>query len=108
MNMNEYQDLASVTEKYYGDFDKRLTSHTLGIAGEAGEVANYVKKAIFHEHGIDAEKMKDELGDVLWYVALIAETMSLELNDIAEHNIAKLKARYPEGFSVDKSINREE
>ena len=115
MNMNEYQELAKITEKDYGPNKmeltnnwKRLVSHVLGVAGEAGEVANYVKKGVFHEHGIKPEKIKDELGDILWYVALIAETIHISLEDVAQHNVAKLKKRYPEGFSVDKSINREE
>ncbi len=110
MNMNEYQELSKITEKDYDPSEPhmRLISHTLGVAGEAGEMANYVKKGIFHEHGIDREKIKDELGDILWYVALIAEASSIQLEDVALNNVAKLKRRYPEGFSVDKSINREE
>ena len=80
----------------------------LGIAGEAGEVADLVKKELGHGHPRNSEKMAKELGDVLWYVAALAEEYGYSLSAVATMNIEKLKARYPQGFTVDGSINRVE
>jgi NTP pyrophosphatase (non-canonical NTP hydrolase) len=76
--------------------------------GELGEVIDLLKKHLFHKHPLNKEKLKFELGDLLWYIATTATTAGIDLDDIAESNIAKLKARYPEGFSEEKSINRKE
>jgi NTP pyrophosphatase (non-canonical NTP hydrolase) len=84
-----------------------LAITALGIAGEAGEVADYIKKVLGHGHPLDIDKLRNELGDVLWYVAVMAHHLNLDFEDVARQNIAKLKKRYPEGFSTEKSINRE-
>ena len=97
MNFEEYQSKASVTALY----PKRLNNleyPTLGLAGEAGEVANIVKK-IQRDHGgtITEEiraKLKDELGDVLWYISACADELGLTLEEIAAFNIEKLAARH--------------
>lgn len=78
----------------------------LGLAGEAGEFNDLIKKWIFHEKRIDTDHAKKELGDVLWYVALICESFNWNMSDIMQLNVDKLKARYPEGFDVDKSNHR--
>lgn len=85
----------------------RLTVSALGVAGEAGEVADIIKKHVGHAHPLNEDKLKDELGDVLWYVADLAKTLGITLSSVAEHNVAKLQKRYPEGFSTERSINRE-
>lgn len=108
MNMNEYQELAQRTANHeLGDMP-RLAVAALGLAGEAGEIADAVKKHVGHGHELDAEYVKKELGDILWYVAEMAEVFGLSLEQIAYANIAKLKKRYPEGFSEERSINRTE
>lgn len=78
----------------------------LGVAGEAGEVADIIKKELGHGHVRDAEKMAKEIGDVLWYLAVLADEYGYNLSDIATMNIEKLKARYPDGFSSERSVNR--
>lgn len=85
-----------------------LLNGALGLSGEAGEVADMIKKHIFHGHALNTDELVKELGDVLWYVALIAETIGKSLDTIAEVNIEKLKNRYPEGFTETASINRTE
>lgn len=80
----------------------------LGISGEAGEVTDYIKKVAFHGHELDKDKLVKEIGDVLWYAALLADTIGINLEEIAIRNIDKLKIRYPEGFSHENSINRKE
>ena len=71
----------------------------LGLAGEAGEVADLVKKGILHRTNVDRPgRIMEELGDVLWYVAGLASHYGLSLDDIMEANIAKLRERYPDGW----------
>ena len=97
MKFEEYQSEASRTALY----PKRLSNleyPTLGLAGEAGEVANIVKK-IQRDHGgeINDEirgKLKDELGDVLWYISACADELGLTLGEIAEFNVRKLAMRH--------------
>jgi NTP pyrophosphatase (non-canonical NTP hydrolase) len=71
-----------------------------------GELANKAKKVMWHGHAFDETEFVDELGDCLWYFSEIATTLGLDLSDIAEFNIDKLKSRYPEGFSEEASVNR--
>lgn len=80
----------------------------LGLAGEVGEFVDLVKKWIFHEHAIDEEHLKKELGDVCWYIALICFCFGWDLQEILDLNIQKLEKRYPEGFDVDQSKVRKE
>jgi len=83
-----------------------VANYALGIAGEAGEVADAVKKEIFHGHTSDREALKKELGDVLHYVAGLAWMYGFTLDEVATANIQKLMARYPDGFSEEASRNR--
>jgi NTP pyrophosphatase (non-canonical NTP hydrolase) len=108
MNFNEYQTAANRTRNH--DLSKRdvLTMTGLGLGGEAGECADLVKKHVFHGHDLDREKVVKELGDVMWYVAVMASECGIPLEEVAEKNIAKLKARYPDGFSSEASRNRKE
>jgi NTP pyrophosphatase (non-canonical NTP hydrolase) len=99
--LNRYQLEALRT---LGASDKAILG--LGIAGEAGEVADLIKKELGHGHISDPERVAKELGDVLWYVATLADAYGFSLSDVASMNIAKLKSRYPEGFSTERSVNR--
>lgn len=85
-----------------------LATCGLGVAGGAGEVADLLKKHLFHGHDLDLEKLKLELGDVLWYVAACARLVGLNLSEVAEANIAKLAKRYANGFTKEESINRKD
>nr|DAI61987.1 MAG TPA: NTP-PPase-like protein [Bacteriophage sp.]DAR52034.1 MAG TPA: NTP-PPase-like protein [Bacteriophage sp.] len=78
----------------------------LGLAGETGEVLDMVKKWVFHEKELDKEHLKKEIGDVMWYVAMLCESFGFDLDEILQMNIDKLMARYPEGFDTDKANNR--
>ncbi len=97
MNFEDYQKEASSTALYPNRLNN-LEYPTLGLAGEAGEVANIVKK-IQRDHGgeINDEiraKLKDELGDVLWYISACADELDLTLQEIAEYNVGKLAKRH--------------
>lgn len=106
LTLKRYQHLANRSAGAGGDGERRLMVAALGLAGESGEFANLVKKMTAHGHPLDPEALKDELGDVLWYLAEAATASGLDLNDIANHNVGKLLKRYPEGFSQEDSINR--
>lgn len=108
MNLGQYQNLAIRTANSDLTYREKVSNFAMGLAGEAGETVDYLKKCLYHGHYMDVDVVEKELGDVLWYVAVLADTIGLDLEDIAEKNIAKLKARYPDGFSKAKSINREE
>jgi NTP pyrophosphatase (non-canonical NTP hydrolase) len=85
-----------------------LLDGVLGLTGEAGEVADVVKKALFQGHELDEEHMAEELGDVAWYLVLCCHSIGLTLEGVLQGNIDKLRRRYPEGFDKARSINREE
>ena len=122
MTGNEYQALASRTndgfetsrlmtkmiehEDWLIDFGGVLNA-CLGLAGEVGELNDMVKKWLFHEKELDEQRLKQELGDVMWYVAMMCQSMGWELEDVLQTNIDKLKARYPEGFDVVRANHRQ-
>ena len=110
MNGNNYQELALVTanKEMLAEEQSALLNGVLGLVGESGEIADSIKKAFFQGHSLDKDAIAKELGDVMWYVALTAHAIGYELDTVMEMNIAKLKARYPQGFEAHKSINRTE
>lgn len=98
MNFREYSELALRTAKQLDTRD-RLINGALGLGGESGEVLDLIKKKLFHDRQIIDHDIQDELGDVLWYVNLIANAIGTDLKQIASKNIQKLEARHPQGFS---------
>jgi len=111
MNFDEYQQLAlrTASKESLVDESTMLNAAALGLNGEAGEIADHVKKVMFHGHPLDEEtrdKIAKEIGDILWYCAMASRGISLELGEIARMNVEKLKKRYPDGFSTENSLNR--
>ena len=96
MKLSDYQQRSRATA-VYPDAGANLTYPALGLCGEAGEVAEKVKKAIRDDGGVLSAERRDalagELGDVLWYVAQLATEAGLELDVIADANLAKLRSR---------------
>ena len=91
---NEYQQSTQLTAKY--PKEKALDYCTLGLVGEAGEIANKVKKVIRDKRPVDdafKADMKAEIGDVLWYVARLADELGISLEEIATYNMNKLLDR---------------
>lgn len=78
----------------------------LGLSGEAGEFNDMVKKWIFHEKPLNIDHAQKEVGDILWYIAMICHSFGWDMNQIMQINIDKLKARYPDGFDVELSAHR--
>lgn len=78
---------------------KDLDLGALGLAGESGEVAELVKKHVHHHKPLDQAALVKELGDVLWYLAFLCEANGTTLEEVANANAAKLRARFPAGFT---------
>lgn len=119
MTGREYQKLAMRTNdgmstvRLVGALDGTLDiggvlNGCLGLAGEAGELLDMIKKWIFHSKPLDKGHAKKELGDVCWYVAMICQSFGWDLDEILQMNVDKLKARYPEGFDTELANNRKE
>lgn len=127
--LNDYQKFVKSTTSQeslkYMDFEKRvkrlyiddglniplLLTAAIGAGSECGEFEEIVKKIVFQgkEYSEDTRfHMKRELGDILWYVANAATALGYTLDEVVEGNIAKLEARYPNGFEVYRSENRKE
>jgi|TARA_B100001079_G_scaffold184793_1_gene159111 NTP pyrophosphatase (non-canonical NTP hydrolase) len=90
---------------------QRLLTGGIGICSEGGELLDLVKKLLFQGKEPTPElreKIKLELGDVMWYVQQVLIWGGWSLNEVLAENTKKLSGRYPEGFSVDKSENRED
>lgn len=100
MDFKEFQERAGDTA-FYPNAGKNYVYPTLGLSGEAGEIANKIKKIERDNGGVitDAvrETVKAELGDLLWYVARLGTELGLDMNSIAEENIAKLASRKERG-----------
>lgn len=112
MTINEYQNKAMRTaSKINEDMAGGLglvVQGVLGLCGEAGECADLVKKCVFQGKVLDKEHLAKELGDVAWYLAVAAQAIGYDLETVMQMNIAKLEARYPNGFEVQKSEHRAE
>ena len=112
MTANDYQKLAGRTlidspDFDITDFDVMLAWNAIGLAGEAGEVAELAKKQIFHQQGLDVEAWKKELGDVLWYVAACCTKLDLTMEEVMQHNVDKLLARFPDGYTPERTTFRD-
>jgi NTP pyrophosphatase (non-canonical NTP hydrolase) len=103
MTFDEYVALAASTDSNAGD---ALVVAALGLAGEAGEFADRVKKIVAQGHALDRDALVDEAGDILWYLAKAARALDVSLEEIALRNGDKLAARYPQGFAVARSLSR--
>lgn len=108
MTLDEYQQLAARTLGRDRTHDQQLANAALGLTGEAGEVAEVIKKHLFHATPLDQDALVKELGDCLWYIGAFATVLGLSMDNIAQRNIDKLRKRYPEGFDTERSRNRTE
>ena len=103
-DLDQYQVLALRTAGQHGE--NGLACWALGLTGEAGETADLIKKALFHGKRVDRIQIARELGDTLWYLAVLSHELGFTLSEVAQLNIDKLIARYPEGFTSQASEAR--
>ncbi len=116
MTPAEYQAFAEKTEaKDFEAMAKRLSIPQMirllhagiGFATETGEFLNALKKAIFYGKPVDLVNVAEEVGDIMWYVALACNSLGVDLEDVMQRNIAKLQVRYPNKFSEAAALNRD-
>ena len=109
MNFNEYQKLARSTAIY--PKESKVIYPALGLCGEAGEVAEKIKKTIRGDTALTpldkvTGSIAGELGDVLWYLAILADDLGVELEDVAQWNVDKLNRRWRKGNIKGDGDNR--
>lgn len=102
---NLYQDHASRTAKEMDQVSDILHA-TLGIASEAGELTTTIKAWMAYGKDLDVKNIVEEMGDLMWYVALMCQRLNIRMEDVAVNNIAKLYERYPEKYSDEDAIAR--
>ena len=107
MNMNQDQALAQRTMNPCLDSFEQIYHALHGLSSEVGELHGLYQKR-YQGHELDVAHLKKEAGDILWFLAELCTAYGWMLDDIAKLNIDKLKARYPEGFAEDRSLNRME
>jgi NTP pyrophosphatase (non-canonical NTP hydrolase) len=107
MNFNTFQEACKRTANPDIGWRDANMNWALGIAGEAGEYCELIKKRNFHGKELNLQDAKKELGDVLYYIAMAAANLGIPLDEIAQANVTKLLARYPNGF-VKGGGNRQE
>jgi NTP pyrophosphatase (non-canonical NTP hydrolase) len=101
-DLKEYQKLCKATAKKFETPHHEILTWGLGIAGEAGDVAGCIKKTYAHDndqrHGI-----RENIGDTLWYAAMICNFFEWDMQDILDENIDKLKKRFQNGFTTEEA-----
>jgi NTP pyrophosphatase (non-canonical NTP hydrolase) len=101
-----YRDLILYTKNKELSRKDQFSSATIGLCGEAGEVADLLKKHLFHGHTLDRDKLVKELGDVRYYLEWLCDLADVPMSEVERINTDKLLSRYPNGFSSEASINR--
>lgn len=107
MTGNTYQELAARTINKNLKTEEIMMHALHGMVGEVGEIHSIYQKH-YQGHKANGDHLKKEVGDLLWMIAELCTALDWNLEDVMQLNIDKLKARYPEGFSADKSIHRKE
>lgn len=107
MNIKEYCEAAGRTKAQLSSLLEDNLHMVLGMVTEAGELADVYKKNLAYTKPIDLVNAKEEIGDIMWYIANYCNVNGFDLEAIMERNIEKLRARYPEKFTTDKAINRD-
>lgn len=102
MTLKEYQEFANQGILPATKEREPIVGFALGLAGESGEVVDDIKKRIFHGRDVPIAHTLEELGDVMWYVANIANALGASLDDVLEANVKKLQSRYKAVYEEEK------
>ena len=108
MDINQYQELSVRTMNNKLTANEKVDNMVYGITGEWGEVVDLLKKHKFQGHELIKHKLTEEIGDVMFYIANLCTLYSIDMRDVLHINYNKLLKRYPDGFSENKSVNRED
>ncbi len=98
MDLKEYQKLCKNSAKKFRNKEKEIMTWGLGISGEAGDVSGCIKKTYSHKDN-QKKGIRENLGDTLWYIAMICNFFGWDLEEVMQENIKKLKKRHSKGFS---------
>lgn len=107
MTLNEYQEAALRTAPENVPSYHDLLHGGMGVATEAGELLDVIKKHHAYGKEIDLVNLREEIGDVLWYLALLCRATGTTLDQVAYRNIDKLRVRYPQKFTTINALNRD-
>jgi NTP pyrophosphatase (non-canonical NTP hydrolase) len=99
MDFTDYQRAAAQTAGEFSEDRWEKAAWSMGLAGESGELVDLIKKELFHNVTASRRNVESEAGDVLWYLANLCYIYGIDLQRVAENNLAKLRARYPNGFA---------
>lgn len=102
----ESRDFDAMDKRLENDGTKRLMHAAFGLSTEAGEFLDAMKKHVFYGKELDRVNLREELGDLFWYIAIACDELDIEFEPIMERNIEKLKARYGEKFTEEKAEKR--
>jgi NTP pyrophosphatase (non-canonical NTP hydrolase) len=100
MNLKEYQEFCKKTAKKFETQEKEILTWGLGVSGEAGDIASCIKKTFAHDND-QKEGIKENIGDTLWYLAMICNFFGWDFEQVLQENINKLQERYPQGFTIE-------
>ena len=101
-----YPLLVEKTRRSDLSVDEQIKNASMGLAGEAGEALDIIKKYAYQGHELEVEELIDELGDVMYYLCWLCILLQIDFSEICFNNINKLTKRYPNGFEEERSINR--
>ncbi len=103
----ESTDFQAMNQRLQNDGSKRLLHAGFGLSTEAGEFLDALKKHIFYGKELDRVNLREELGDLFWYMAIACDELDVPFEALMQRNIEKLKARYGEKFSEEKAEKRD-
>ena len=106
MNIRDFQTLSVRTMNKELTKEQQISNMVFGANGELGEVTDILKKYLYQGHRINKQHLAEEIGDTLFYIVNLCTLFNLDIEDILQGNVDKLRNRYPEGFDSTKSINR--
>lgn len=110
MNINTYliESEKTLSSQFHAKDEKnqKLLHAAIGLSTESGELLDQMKKVIYYGKDLDKTNIKEELGDLMWYMAIMLRELDLDFEEVLEVNIKKLKARYGEKFNSEGALNR--
>ena len=107
MTINTYQQLAARTINHALDRDETINHAVFGLSGEVGEISSLFQK-VYQGHELNESDLRKEIGDVAWMLAELCTAYGWDMEQVFIENIEKLRARYPKGFSAERSLHREQ
>ena len=106
MDIKEFQNKSTRTINHDLTTEQLISNMCMGISGETGEVIDIIKKYLYQGHELNKEHVTEELGDVMFYITNLATLLGIDMQDVLQNNVDKLLKRYPDGFDINKSVNR--